>query len=983
MNPKHIIRLALGLLTLFVNQAAVAQPATASQPTGTVTGRVLNQATGDYLEGARIELGNQMVTSGRGGTYRLQLPAGMHQLTVSYTGLDRATVPVQVDAGRTLTRDVALTSGVYAMEAFTVAGDREGSALAITLQREAPNVMNVVAVDHFGRPNANPADLLQRLPGVVGDITGSEIRDITIRGISGDFNAVTIDGNSMADSGSAGVGRAMQFQHLTTSNVENIELTKAPTPDMNADAIGGRVNLVTTSILDRPPRRTISYSVGTSYRVWDKAIHRLKDRIGLDEFRFRYSDVFSVFGAENNLGVTFTAGYRTPIIHVDYTYHQHQANVPSPDTPRYQWELSTREFQSNERRMNASLRFDYRISETTRVFINTMYNRRQEWQKIWRFWWATASNGNAIRPGYSQAYTEATTGTVTLQALTLDKHGRSYNVNPGGVTELGRLKLEYDAFENYSKTFYPNSDDLQVQLPNVGGIIDRRNTGMWDPVWTPTGPNAADVFNLSKYRTVANGLVNDQNLAETWQRGAKLDARWNPDLPLLTYVKAGAKVSEMEKETARNQNRWAYPGVDLGRFYDRNYGYSHYNGKYPVMPFPGLPERGGDWDIKHVLRTEPHLFRQNAGFNAQQRHVWDRYVRERVTGGYMMTDTRYQRFSVLGGLRVEKTDVKGRGYLQMVTPEERARRAAWVGPVTDTEAIRRANEEYGRRQTSSGEYTNVFPSLHVRYRPARNLLARASYSTGIGRPPLGSIIPLDTVNFDTQIVSRSNPSLKPRTSDNFDVSLEYYFEPVGMLSVGLFRKEIKNFHGTLITSVGTGNDNGFDGDFAGWELRTTRNLGRARVQGVEVNYQQQFTFLPGWLKGFGVYANLTKLETKGNPASGSAATGRVANFIPTSANGGISYRNFGFSGALQATHVGKYYESASSIPSNELWRMDRTTVEFRGRYTINRFVDVYFDVYNIFNEPIRPRVRGGPAFNHPAEINLEGVSFAAGISGRF
>ena len=126
---------------------------------------------------------------------------------------------------------------------------------------------------------------------------------------------------------------------------------------------------------------------------------------------------------------------------------------------------------------------------------------------------------------------------------------------------------------------------------------------------------------------------------------------------------------------------------------------------------------------------------------------------------------------------------------------------------------------------------------------------RASYATNIGRPGLGQLIPNTTVNDENRTVSTSNPSLKPQNADNFDLILEYYFEPAGLLSAGVFLKEIKNFIFTAGgQTVGAGSDNGFDGRYEGYALTSQRNGGSARIRGLELNYQQQFTFLPGWLK---------------------------------------------------------------------------------------------------------------------------------------
>jgi len=148
-------------------------------------------------------------------------------------------------------------------------------------------------------------------------------------------------------------------------------------------------------------------------------------------------------------------------------------------------------------------------------------------------------------------------------------------------------------------------------------------------------------------------------------------------------------------------------------------------------------------------------------------------------------------------VRLERTETNGEGAVIRITPAERARRAAWVGAVTSDELRRRTIAEYSARRTASGAYPETFPGLHLKYEVMRGLITRASYATNIGRPAIGPLIPRTTVNYDNRSLSPSNPSLRPQYADNYDVGLEYYFKPVGLLSAGAFHKEIKNFIYTL------------------------------------------------------------------------------------------------------------------------------------------------------------------------------------------
>src|SRR5690606_27416645 len=131
---------------------------------------------------------------------------------------------------------------------------------------------------------------------------------------------------------------------------------------------------------------------------------------------------------------------------------------------------------------------------------------------------------------------------------------------------------------------------------------------------------------------------------------------------------------------------------------------------------------------------------------------------------------------------------------------------------TPDEIIRRARAEYGGRVEKSGDYRNLFPSIHFKYDVSKRVLTRLSYSNGIGRPGFGSIIPQISANYETETITTNNPGLRPQYVDNFDFTVEYYFEPAGVLSAGVFLKEVSDFiYQDQSGYVGFGPDNGYDG----------------------------------------------------------------------------------------------------------------------------------------------------------------------------
>src|SRR4051812_47342104 len=247
--PFRCRRIFLGLLAAFFASASFAQ----SARNGGVSGSVSNAATGRLLEGAKVEIAgtNHTALTDNIGEYRFNdLAPGDYTVVASYLGLDATQAVVHVAAGDRATHNFDLRSSVYQLEAFTVAGEREGNAAAITQQRNADSVKHVVSMDAFGNlANDNAGELLLRLPGIAGvhDLDGN-ISEINIRGTASNLNMVTVDGNLMATN--FGDGRSFALRSISGSLFDEIEVTKAPTPDMPADSIGGAINFRSASPLD-------------------------------------------------------------------------------------------------------------------------------------------------------------------------------------------------------------------------------------------------------------------------------------------------------------------------------------------------------------------------------------------------------------------------------------------------------------------------------------------------------------------------------------------------------------------------------------------------------------------------------------------------------------------------------------------------------------------------------------------------------------
>lgn len=210
MIPVSVLRRAFVVL---VTSCFAACLHAQSSPNAVISGVVGNAASRNLLEGASVQipaLARSALTD-HTGRFVLEVPAGTHELMVTYMGLDAVQASVTVQAGDRAVRNFELTSQIYQLDAFKVTGEREGNALALTAQRNARNAKNVAAMDTYGNlPNMSAGELAVRLPGVAGNLDDEgNITGPSIRGIGPTLNRFTIDGGLMASSaGLNQIGRA-------------------------------------------------------------------------------------------------------------------------------------------------------------------------------------------------------------------------------------------------------------------------------------------------------------------------------------------------------------------------------------------------------------------------------------------------------------------------------------------------------------------------------------------------------------------------------------------------------------------------------------------------------------------------------------------------------------------------------------------------------------------------------------------------------
>ncbi len=981
--PGRLLALLLSLPLIASISPAIAAEAAG----GTLTGSISNTATGNLLEGAKVELPALSLTTfaDLSGRYVLAgVPAGTHNVVVSYIGLDTVRSQVTVAAGQRAVRDFDLTTGIYKLDAFKVTGEREGGAAAITAQRNAANLMNVVAMDSYGHlPNMSAGEVLMRLPGVAGSPTDEGLAyNFNIRGMPAGLNTVTIDGGLVTSLGSS---RAFEMQSISGALFDQLELVKGHRPDKNADSLGGTVNLKSRSTLSMKEKRRMTYSfsarVAPSFtdQIPQREKHRSHPLLNLG-----YQEVFDVLGGHKNLGINVSLFYSENAV----GFHQTERDYQNTTTqPAYVWSYQTFDNYNNRKQESIGIKTDYRLSATTKLSVNlTANDNHEDFRRRYITRAYSTQNQNTVPgattsvvPGFSDKITvirPVATSLIDMQNRGPNNYAvRMRRLDLAAEQDFGPLQLDYAAY--YARTNLNNGNglggELTHRLVGAGWILDRTGSELHPRFTQNGGPDFTDPANYRPTGQLVNGNGhNDQRVRE-----ARFNAMYKLPTTLPLALKTGAQWRETLAQTDSFSRRWNYLGTTALPADPTTIMYDQ------VKTGRRMPQWTTSMFIDNRTPKNPALWSEDLYYALQQRYTGHRSVTEAVTAGYVQAQGKFGREGILGrtgflgGVRTEKTEDNSFGWVRTRVGSTAAQQVA--------NPLAAVTSDYANtRRVIQGSYTKSFPSLHLTHDVTPNLKARLSWSTSFGRPGFGELFPNESVNENAQSLTINNAGLLPQNAKNWDASLDYYFEPVGNFSVGFFHKAIKDFivRNINIGTVESGAGNGYNGDYAGFTEYTSANAGTAFAQGWEFSYQQQFTFLPGLLKGLSTSINYTQIESHGDlGGTTNLVGGQIPGFIPRSANVMLSWRYKRFSTRVLYNWTSDYIVeySAATVGRNR-WRLAMDTVNLGLAYQVRPAVNLTLDISNLFNEP-QQVYRGFR--NQPSTIIYNFITINAGVNGRF
>lgn len=888
-------RLILSLTFIFMFSAmAFAQG-------GIITGRVIDEL-GLPMPGASVVLTdlNKGIPTDANGYYTLiEVPAGEHTLTVTFIGYKKIEQTVSVTDGATSNLDFTMEAGFAAGGEVIVVGDRlKGQAKALNQQRTNANITNVVAADQIGRfPDANIGDALKRIPGITIQNDQGEARNIIVRGLAPQLNSVTLNGERIPSA--EGDNRNIQLDLIPSDLIQTIQVNKAVLPDMDADAIGGSVNLVTRSA---PSGRRVSGTLASGYNflsnkpIWTGSV------IASDRF------------ANGKLGAVFSASYQNHNFGSDnveavwYEADNGEALIE---------EFDIREYQVQRVRRSFNLALDYEINPNHKIFLSGVYNWRDDWENRFRMRVSRINDafedGDAISTGNRTWNLPARVEYQTKGGIDSDRvknrrleDQRNRNVSLKGEHQFNTLRLTWSATYAKASEERPNERYIAYRSGGQNVFLDLSNPE----------------FPLANLRNAADNLnIGFNELSEQYSYTSDEDfnARFDFQKPVSnkTLIKFGGRLRSKTK--LRNNNFFIYEPLDEDAFGARivdlpNDDYTNPDylagSQYRVGRFV-TPEFLGGINLNNGFDVSDELGEYVPGnYNAT----------EDIFGGYAMADIQFNdKLSGIIGVRYEGTSID------------------YTGNILDVD-----NDQVSSA-TGDKSYGNFLPGVHLNYNFSEYSILRFAWTNTIARPNYFDLVPYAEFSPDDQELSRGNPDLEATTSMNFDLMFENYFQNIGLVSGGAFYKDIDNF--IYERRVEGFNDPQFGNDL---QFSTFQNGGTAEIYGLEVAFQRQI-----W-KGLGLYLNytLTQSSTTGiqdRENEDLELPGTANNMF----NASLSYETEKLVLRASLNYASDYIDELGGEAFEDRYYDKQTFIDVNGSYAFTPQWRFFFEINNLTNQPLR------------------------------
>lgn len=864
---------------------------------GTLVG-VIRDSRGNYLNGAsvRIEQTGRDVSTDSQGRFRItNLESGTYQITVRYLGYNPQTIDTNLGTTAGARLSVAMEPvAADRMEIVNVYGTRGSQKRGLNAQRVSENIKTVLSSDYLGRfPDNNVAEAMQRMSGAAIQRDQGEGRYVNVRGAPLEYSNVSIDGVVLPSPD--GASRAIDLDTIPADVIAALELTKAITPDMDADAIAGNINIVTQGALDTDGMVARAYVSGGRNDKGNGEAHRAGATFG------------TVLNEARTLGFLVSANNsRTNRVtdNVEHEWIPNDDGVFLPDVTEF------KDYEVRRSRVGITARMDYVPNEASAYYLSHTYSRFED-----------AERRDTLEVGWGRYTPESTSLRGVAGRATFDKELRNRTVVNnisstvfGGRNDFGKFNIDYSVAYSEARQKYPDRDYLiyrETSRPAVAYDFTNPDLPVYQ-VLDGDGGVVRNDFNFPlddfNFRRFERRFGDAQDEEQAYAFNLSIPGTMGEAFSTLKFgAKARLKEKFNDQDRFRNSRGTGAPSISEVAINRQS------------APFGGIYNNGPKLRGDFVEAFGPSLENEDYRLRVKQSITSDYRASEDTLAVYGMHKLEWESTSLIYGLRLENTETLGE--------------AAEFDDDTETATALSANNSY----------TKAFPSVHLRHELDNGVILRAAYSTGISRPNFEDLAPFVIIE-DRESgrgeIELGNVGLRPAYAHSFDLMGEYYLEPLGIFGAGVFYKDISDpiFNGRSLI---------LGGEFDGFQQSRPENGDNGKIYGFEVNWQQRFDNLPGLLGGTGIAATYTYSDSEADLPFGAGST-TLAGTSKHSFNLALQFDTNRLSSQLAYNYRSEYVDSFNtSDPGRNIFWDDRGTLDLTASFFVTDQYIVFLEATNL------------------------------------
>ena len=912
-----------------------------SQQSNTVSGRVFDGHTGEILIGATIQIANSLkgtITDTEGRFSLSGIKEQEIEITISYMGYTSKTIPCDFGNRSNINQTVRLIPSSTELDEVKVEGQATGQVKALLDQKTAENIKNIVSEEQIEEfPDMNAAEVLQRIPGITVQRDQGEGRYVQLRGTPPELTNFNINGEQIP-SPEGGV-RYVGLDVISADQIESIEVTKVLTPDMDADGIGGTVNIITKTASEGKPEIKISGAGGynnlrgTSNSQLQFSYGQRSNKLG---FQLNANNSVNNQGSDNMEFKYEKAPFWGSTSEGIENYHI-----------QYR-EVQLRHYDITRKRTGLSATLDYQFNEKSSVYLRTMFNSFSDEETRRRYIYEL---DDAITE------THYLYGGVVRDLKYRTKLQEISTINIGGDHDLGPIKIDYEVAYAIATEGEPNRVEFEFQDP--GPAINMEfdlSESDWPRLMLP---NAADTIFTKDYD---NYKFENLLLVESKIRDRNFTAKMNIEIPYTLgsqngFFKFGAKARLKEKTREINAREYgayrtssplyadAAPELSMAELSDGFSDSNLLNRSYVIDNMPGVDE------MLEFYNTNQPYFRYDRTSTMVRSNGEDYTANEDIYAAYGMFRHDINRLMVLGGVRYERTDINYDGM----------------------RIYYNSAGYYDSLSTLSDKRSHEFllPQLQLKYKLNQKVNLRTAITYTYARPNFEDVLPYRAE--DRKEVKHGNPDLKFPKSVNIDLLGEKYLIGGGILSGGFFYKNIQDFVFYYRRFGYEGNPQ----DYSRVLIEKALNGNKASVYGAELTSQFKFYFIPGFFGNFGIYVNYTYTHSEaiinkrfpaneiqqelifGEDDSGAFGSETEEEKISLpgqakhSGNFALFFDSDKFYVKITANYHDAFLHKLGADADLDEYYADAWHLDFTARYAIRDNIKFFTDVINLTNSPLK------------------------------